>query len=87
MPRKQKVRFHRGDRRPKSDKDYEQLSYKVKMKKKGRKILWQVIEHPNKATIAEYFFEEDADRVVKLQNKEKVWQYSGGIPRMLYITL
>ena len=43
MPKKQRVRFHRGDRKPKSDKEYDTLSYKVKMKKKGRKILWQVI--------------------------------------------
>ena len=38
MARKQKVRFHRGDRKPKSDKEYDTLTYKVKMKKKGRKI-------------------------------------------------
>ena len=36
MPKKQKVRFHKGDRKPKSDKEYDQLSYKVKMKKRGR---------------------------------------------------
>ena len=52
MPKKQKVRFHKGDRKPKADKEYDQLSYKVKMKKKGRKILWQVIEQPTKNTIA-----------------------------------
>ena len=34
MPKKQRVRFHRGDRKPKSDKEYDTLSYKVKMKKK-----------------------------------------------------
>ena len=59
MPKKQRVRFHRGDRKPKSDKEYDTLSYKVKMKKRGRKILWQVIEQPTRNTIAENFFEED----------------------------
>jgi hypothetical protein len=42
MPKKQKVRFHRSDRRPRHDKDYAVLSYEVKMKKRGRKILWTV---------------------------------------------
>ena len=32
MPRKQKVRFHRGDRRPGNNTT--KLSYKVKMKKR-----------------------------------------------------
>ena len=54
MAKKQKVRFHKGDRKPKSDKEYDQLSYKIKMKKKGRKILWQVIEQPHKKIVAEY---------------------------------
>ena len=67
-----------------------ELNYTKQMVKRGRgKIIWQVIEEQPKAknVVAEYFFDEDAERVVKLQNKEKVWQYSGGIPRMLYITL
>ena len=85
MPKKQKVRFHKGDRKPKADKEYDQLSYKVKMKKKGRKILWQVIENPTKATIAEYFFEEDAQKLADFQNKNQVWKNSGGIPKMFWI--
>ena len=84
MPKKQKVRFHKGDRKPKADKEYDQLSYKVKMKKKGRKILWQVIEQPTKNTIAEYFFEEDAQKLADFQNKHRVWQENGGIPRFLW---
>ena len=84
MPKKQKVRFHRGDRKPKADKEYDQLSYKVKMKKKGRKILWQVIENPTKATIAEYFFEEDSQKLADFQNKHKVRQMNGGIPQFLW---
>ena len=85
MPKKQKVRFHKGDRKPKSDKEYNDLSYKVKMKKKGRKILWQVVEQPTKNTIAEYFFEEDAQKIADFQNKNQVWKLSGGIPKMFWI--
>ena len=85
MPKKQKVRFHRGDRKPRSDKEYGELSYKVKMKKRGRKILWQVIEQPTKNTIAEYFFEEDARKIADFQNKNQVWKLSGGIPKMFWI--
>jgi len=85
MPKKQKVRFHKGDRKPKSDKEYNDLSYKVKMKKKGRKILWQVLEQPTKNTIAEYFFEEDAQKLADFQNKNQVWKLSGGIPKMFWI--
>ena len=84
MPKIQKVRFHKGDRKPKADKEYDKLSYKVKMKKKGRKILWQVIEQPTKHTIAEYFFEEDAQKLADFQNKHRVWQLNGGIPRFLW---
>ena len=85
MPKKQKVRFHRGDRKPRSDKEYGDLSYKVKMRKRGRKILWQVIEQPTKNTIAEYFFEEDARKIADFQNKNQVWKLSGGIPKMFWI--
>ena len=35
MAKKQKVRFHKGDRRPKHDNDYDKLSYEKKMKKIG----------------------------------------------------
>ena len=61
------------------------LSYKVKMRKRGRKILWQVIEQPTKNTIAEYFFEEDAQKIADFQNKNQVWKLSGGIPKMFWI--
>ena len=86
MPKKQKVRFYKGDRRPKHDKEYDNLKYIVKMKKRGRKILWTVIEHPNKKTVAEFFFEEDAQKIADFQNKHRVFQLNGGIPSFLYIT-
>tara|TARA_Y100001972_G_scaffold109047_1_gene139572 strand:+ start:83 stop:346 length:264 start_codon:yes stop_codon:yes gene_type:complete len=86
MAKKQKVRFYKGDRKPKSDKEYDKLSYKVKMRKKGRKFIWQVIESPTKKTVAEYFFEEDAQKLADFQNKHRVWELNGGIPSFLWIT-
>ena len=85
MAKKQKVRFHKGDQRP----GYldEKLSYIKKMKKKGRKIFWQVIESPTNNCVAELFFAEDAQKIVDLQNKHRVWQENGGIPRFLFITI
>jgi len=85
MPRKQKVRFQKGDKRPgnHSSKD---LHYQKKMTKKKGDIVWQVLEYPKKVVVAEYFFEEDAHRLVKFQNKHKVWKLEGGIPKFLYKT-
>jgi len=57
------------------------------MTKKNGDIIWQVLEYPNKVVVAEYFFEEDAHRLVKFQNKNKVWNLEGGIPKFLHITL
>ena len=82
MPKKQKVKFHRGDRRP--GKFEGTLSYTKKMVKKRKTIYWQVIEEPTNNVVAEYFFEEDAHKLVKFQNKNKVWLVSGGIPKFLW---
>ena len=82
MPRKQKVRFHKGDRRP--GKMDGTLSYSTEMQKKGRKILWCVREQPTDKIVAKYFFEEDAENLAKFQNKHKVWQENGGIPSFLW---
>jgi len=80
----QKVRFHRGDKRPGGaalkEKD---LFYTQKMIKKGRKIVWHCIEHPSGRIIKECFFEEDASDFIKFQNKHKVWLVNGGIPDFL----
>jgi len=82
--RKQKVRFHKGDKKPGGanlkEKD---LYYTKKMIKRGRKIVWQVTEHPRKKVVKECFFEEDAADFVKFQNKHKVWLVNGGIPDFL----
>jgi len=82
MPKKQKVRFHKGDQRPGGLTGT--LSYTKKMKKKGREIIWQVVEKPTNNIVGEYFFEEDAHQLVKFQNKHKVWQNNGGIPKFLW---
>ena len=84
MPKKktQKVRFRKGDKRPGNFEGT--LSYTKKMKKKGKNIYWQVIEKPTNNVIAEHFFEEDAHKLVKFQNKHKVWQVNGGIPKFLW---
>ena len=74
MAKKQKVRFSKGDKRPKADSEYVRLSYSKKMVKRGRKILWQVKEKPTNNIVGTYFFEEDADKLVKFQNKNRVWE-------------
>ena len=84
MPKRkiQKVRFQKGDKRPGSMVGT--LSYVKKMKKKKKDIIWQVIEKPTNSIVAEFFFEEDAFNLVKFQNKNKVWQINGGIPKFLW---
>ena len=85
MPKKktQKVRFHKGDKRPGETMENKELYYTKKMVKKGRKIVWHIIEHPKKKIVRECFFEEDASDFVKFQNKHKVWLINGGIPDFL----
>jgi hypothetical protein len=73
----QKVRFGRGDKRP-ANYTYK-LSYEKKLVKKDKKIVWHVIEKPTGSILSEFFFEEDADKLAKFQNKNKVWQVNGGI--------
>jgi len=84
MPRKkkQKVQFHKGDRRPSKGT---QLNYSKEMIKKGKNIMWGVKEQPTDKIVAKYFFEEDADKLVKFQNKNQVFSNNSGIPTFLYI--
>ena len=82
MPKTQKVRFRKGDKRPGNFEGT--LSYTKKMVKKRKNIYWQVIENPTKNIVWEGFFEEDAHKLVKFQNKHKVWQVNGGIPKFLW---
>ena len=84
MPKKkQKVRFHKGDKRPGPGVS-KKLSYKVEMAKEGKKILWHVIESPTENVVGKYFFEEDANSLAEFQNKHRVWQENGGIPKFLW---
>jgi hypothetical protein len=80
--KKQKVRFHRGDRRP--NNGVGKLNYTIEMIKEGKKILWGVKEDPTNNIIAKYFFEEDAKKLADFQNKERVWEENGGIPKFLW---
>ena len=50
MVKKQKVRFHRGDRRPGTMK--KKLTYSTEMIKEGRKIVWGVREQPTNNIVA-----------------------------------
>jgi hypothetical protein len=79
--KRQKVRFHKSDKRP----SYlsETLTYEKKMVKKGRSIFWQAIEQPTKTIIKQSFFEEDIEKIVNFQNEHKQWQRNGGIPKFL----
>tara|TARA_Y100000401_G_C8192923_1_gene159658 strand:- start:69 stop:269 length:201 start_codon:yes stop_codon:yes gene_type:complete len=61
------------------------LRYTKKMLKKGKKIIWQVKERPTNVIVGEYFFEEDAKKIVDFQNKNQVWSINGGIPDFLSI--
>ena len=61
------------------------LKYTKKMLKKGKKIIWQVKERPTNNIVGEYFFEEDAKKIVDFQNKNQVWAINGGIPDFLTI--
>ena len=82
--RTQKVRFHRGDKRPGNKLGTTKLSYTVDMVKEGRKILWHVVEEPTNNIVGKYFFEDDAYVLADFQNKHKVWQVNGGIPKFLW---
>ena len=61
------------------------LKYTKKMLKKGKKIIWQVKERPTNVIVGEYFFEEDAKKIVDFQNKNQVWSINCGIPNFLSV--
>ena len=79
----QKVRFYKGDKRPGGGLK-KKLTYSVEMAKEGKKILWHVIEEPTDNIVGKYFFEEDANSLADFQNKNRVWQNNGGIPKFLW---
>ena len=61
------------------------LRYSKRLRKRGGKMFWQVIERPTNVLIGEYFFEEDAKQIVDFQNKNQVWVVNGGVPDFLSI--
>ena len=61
------------------------LRYSKRLRKRGGKMFWQVIERPTNVLIGEYFFEEDAKQIVDFQNKNQVWGINGGVPDFLSI--
>tara|TARA_Y100000356_G_scaffold124821_1_gene121140 strand:+ start:412 stop:612 length:201 start_codon:yes stop_codon:yes gene_type:complete len=61
------------------------LRYSKRLRKRGGKMFWQVIERPTNVLIGEYFFEEDAKQIVDFQNKNQVWASNGGVPDFLSI--
>lgn len=79
--KKQKVRFHRNDKRPSHLGT--QLSYEKIMVKRKNQIYWQAIEQPTGTIIRQSFFEEDIEDIVKFQNTHRQWQPNGGIPKFL----
>ena len=79
----QKVRFHKGDRKP-AKTMRNKLSYKTEMEKEGKKIVWNVVEEPTGNIVGKYFFEEDANSLADFQNENRVWQENGGIPKFLW---
>jgi hypothetical protein len=79
--KKQKVRFHKSDKRPGGLN--QQLHYEKKMIKKRGDIYWQAVEKPTEKIIRQSFFEEDIEIFVTFQNKYKQWQLNGGIPLFL----
>ena len=82
MSKTQRVRFHRGDKRPSTLR--KKLSYSTKPVKENKEILWHVIEQPTNNVVAKFEFEEDAQSLADFQNKHKVWQVNGGIPKMFW---
>ena len=63
---------------------HKNLSYEKKLSKRNGQMRWLVIERPTGSIISEKVFEDEADEIVKFQNKNKQWAPMG-FPA--YITL
>tara|TARA_B100001057_G_scaffold462579_1_gene515684 strand:- start:761 stop:1009 length:249 start_codon:yes stop_codon:yes gene_type:complete len=67
---------------------YPRLKYETKPVKKGKKILWHVIESTSstskKNVVAKCEFKDDAEHLVEFHNKHQVWRVNMGIPKMLW---
>ena len=56
---------------------YKNLSYEKKLSKRNGQMRWLVIERPTGSIISEKVFEDEADEIVKFQNKHKQWAPMG----------
>ena len=83
MRRERKIRRERKPARLST----KELRYEKKLVKEGKEVYWTVIEYPKNVVVAEYFFEEDASRMMKFQNENQVFKGEGGIPEMLHVKL
>ena len=63
---------------------HKNLSYEKKLSKRNGQMRWLVIERPTGSIISEKVFEDEADEIVKFQNKNQVWAPMG-FPK--YMTL
>ena len=60
------------------------LSYEKKLSKRNGQMRWLVIERPTGNIISEQVFEDEAEEIIKFQNKNQVWA-PRGLPT--YMTL
>ena len=56
---------------------YKNLSYEKKLSKRNGQMRWLIIERPTGSIISEKVFEDEADEIMKFQNKNKVWAPMG----------
>ena len=56
---------------------HKNLSYEKKLSKRNGQMRWLVVERPTGNIISEQVFEDEADEIVKFQNKNQVWAPRG----------
>ena len=56
---------------------HKNLSYEKKLSKRNGQMRWLIIERPTGSIISEKVFEDEADEIVKFQNKNQVWAPRG----------
>ena len=52
---------------------HKNLSYEKKLSKRNGQMRWLVIERPTGSIISEQVFEDEAEEIIKFQNKNKQW--------------
>lgn len=61
---------------------HKNLSYEKKLSKRNGQMRWLVIERPTGSIISEQVFEDEAEEIIKFQNKNQVWAPRGLPPYM-----